>query len=175
VNAITIILLEILHIVAIAMMSTSTKSMSVTLSKAHNLAWRKFLTTQIMLIEQIERDLAQAELPSLSWYDVLFALSEVSEHKLRLHELAQAVLLSRSNLTRLVDRLEATGLIQREQCPSDRRGAFAAITDEGFEMLDRMWVVYGQGIEKYFACHLDTNEVKFLIKILNKIADATGS
>jgi DNA-binding MarR family transcriptional regulator len=164
-----------LQIVAFATISISIKSMSVKLSKAHNLAWRKFLTAQVTLIEQIERDLAQAELPPLSWYDVLFTLSEASEHKLRLHELAQAVLLSRSNVTRLVDRLEVAGLIKREQCPNDRRGAFAVITEEGFRMRDRMWEVYGQGIEKYFACHLDTNEVKFLVKILNKITNATDS
>jgi DNA-binding MarR family transcriptional regulator len=165
---------EILHIVAVTLIFTSTQSMPVKLSKLHNLAWRRFLTAQITLIEQIEQDLAQAKLPPLSWYDVLFTLSEASEHKLRLHELAQAVLLSRSNLTRLVDRLEDAGLIQREQCPSDRRGAFAVITDEGFKMLDRMWVVYGQGIEKYFACHLDINEVKFFVKILNRMTCPTN-
>jgi DNA-binding MarR family transcriptional regulator len=139
------------------------------LSKAHNLAWRKFLTTHVLLLEQIERDLAEASLPPLSWYDVLFALSEAAEHKLRLHELAQAVLLSRSNVTRLVDRLEVAGLIEREPCPSDRRGAFAVITDAGFKTLDQMWLIYGQGIEKYFASYLDTAEVKFLVKILNKM------
>jgi DNA-binding MarR family transcriptional regulator len=145
------------------------------LSKTHNLAWRKFLVAHVMLIEHIERDLAEAELPPLSWYDVLFALSEAPEHKLRLHELAEAVLLSRSNLTRLVDRLEVAGLIQREQCPSDRRGAFAVITDAGFTMLDQMWSIYGQAIEKYFACHLDTSEVKFLVKILNRITKEMNS
>jgi DNA-binding MarR family transcriptional regulator len=143
--------------------------MSVNLSKTHNLAWRKFLTAHVILIEQIERDLAQANLPPLSWYDVLFALSEASDRKLRLHELAQAVLLSRSNLTRLVDRLESAGLIEREACEIDRRGAFAAITDEGIEMLDRMWSVYGRGIEQYFACHVDPTEVKLLVKILDRM------
>ncbi len=146
--------------------------MPVNLSKAHNLAWRKFLTAHLKLLEQIERDLAQANLPPLSWYDVLFALSEASEYKLRLHELAQAVLLSRSNLTRLVDRLEVAGLIRREQCPQDRRGAFAVITDEGLMMRDRMWSVYGQGIENYFAARLDVGEVKFLIKILDRMTNA---
>jgi DNA-binding MarR family transcriptional regulator len=143
--------------------------MSVNLSKAHNLAWRKFLTAHVILIEQIERDLAQAKLPPLSWYDVLFALSEASDRKLRLHELAQAVLLSRSNLTRLVDRLEGAGLIEREACEIDRRGAFAAIADEGIAMLDRMWSVYSRGIERYFACHLDPTEVKLLVKILDRM------
>lgn len=173
--ATAIILPESLQIVALATISASIKPMSAKLSKIHNLAWRKFLIAQVTLTEQIERDLAQASLPPLSWYDILFTLSEASERKLRLHELAQAVLLSRSNVTRLVDRLEVAGLIQREKCPSDRRGAFAVITDEGFRMLDQMWDVYGQGIEKYFACHLDANEVKFLVKILNRITNATDS
>lgn len=167
--AIAIILSKILHIVAIAIILIAIKFMPINLNKAHNLAWRKFLTAHVLLIEQIERDLTQADLPPLSWYDVLFALSEAPEHKLRLHELAQAVLLTRSNLTRLVDRLEVAGLIQREQCSSDRRGAFASITDEGHKMLDRMWAVYGQAIEKYFACHLDATEVKLFIRILNRI------
>lgn len=146
--------------------------MPVNLSKAHNLAWRKFLTAHVILIEQLERDLAQAQLPPLSWYDVLFALAEASESKLRLHELAQAVLLSRSNLTRLVDRLEVAGLIRREQCPSDRRGAFAVITEAGQAMRDRMWSVYSQGIENYFAAYLDIGEVKFLIEILDRMTKA---
>lgn len=146
--------------------------MPVNLSKAHNLAWRKFLTANVTLLEQIERDLAQAKLPPLSWYDVLFALSEASEHKLRLHELAEAVLISRSNLTRLVDRLEVAELIRREQCPRDRRGAFAVITAAGHATRDRMWVVYGQGIKNYFADYLDVGEVKFLIKILDRLTNA---
>ena len=148
--------------------------MPVNLSKAHNLAWRKFLTAHVTLLEQIELDLAQAKLPPLSWYDVLFALSEASEYKLRLHELAQAILLSRSNLTRLVDRLEVAGLIRREQCPIDRRGAFAVITDEGHAMRDLMWSVYGQGIKNYFADYLDVGEAKFLMKILDRMTTAVN-
>jgi DNA-binding MarR family transcriptional regulator len=149
--------------------------MSIELSKVHNLAWRRFLTAHVILIEKIEADLAQAGLPPLGWYDVMFALSEASEHKLRLHELAQAVLITRSNLTRLLDRIELAGLIQREKCPSDRRGAFAVLTEAGCKMLDRMWIVYGQGIEKYFACHLEPQEVEFLLGILNKMTSSPDS
>jgi DNA-binding MarR family transcriptional regulator len=138
------------------------------LSKVQNLAWRKFLVAHVKLVDSVERDLAQAKLPPLAWYDVLYTLSEATESKLRLHELAQAVLLSRSNLTRLVDRLEIAGLIRKEICQSDRRGAFAVITDEGLKMLDQMWEIYGKGIMKYFACHLDSEEAKILIKILNR-------
>jgi DNA-binding MarR family transcriptional regulator len=139
------------------------------LTKVHNLAWRKLLVTHVKLLEDVERDLAQANLPPLAWYDVLYTLSEAPELRVRLNELAKAVLLSKSNLTRLVDRLEAAGLIQRENCPDDRRGAFAVITGEGLKILDQMWAVYSLGIKKYFACHLDAEEAKMLIKILNKL------
>ena len=143
--------------------------MSIRLSKAHNLAWRKFLAAHAALIDQIERDLSAAELPPLSWYDVLFALSEAPEQRLRLHELAQAVLLSRSNVTRLVDRLERAQLLSREQCKQDRRGAFAIISEAGLAMLERRWSVYESAIATYFACHLDATEVKLFTKILNRM------
>jgi len=143
--------------------------MSDHLSKIHNLAWRKFLSTQVVLIEQIEQDLVKADLPPLTWYDILFAISEAPEKKLRLHELAQTVLLSRSNVTRLVDRLEKAGFLQREQCSSDRRGAFATISDEGLTILEQMWSIYEAAILKYFACHLDETEAKLFIKLLNRM------
>lgn len=149
--------------------------MSVNLSKFYNLAWRKFLTAHTIVIERIEQDLAAAQLPPLSWYDVLFALSQAPDRKLRLHELAQAVLLSRSNVTRLVDRLEGVGLLQREQCERDRRGAFAVVTSEGLATLEQMWSVYESGIAKYFACHLNETEVKLFTKILNRMTMASAS
>ncbi len=83
-------------------------------------AWRAFLTAHTMLVEAIERDLARAELPPLGWYDVLFALEEVPRRRLRMAVLSRAVVLSRSNLTRLVDRLEAAGLLRREAVPGAR-------------------------------------------------------
>ena len=145
------------------------------LSKTHNLAWRKFLCAHVVLLERIEQDLAGADLPPLTWYDILFAISEAPEQKLRLHELAQTVLLSRSNVTRLVDRLEKAGLLQREQCNSDRRGAFATISDKGLTILEQMWSVYEVAILKYFASHLDETEAKILIKLLNRMIRFSNS
>jgi DNA-binding MarR family transcriptional regulator len=139
------------------------------LDAASNTAWRAFLTVHARVIELIERELAAAELPPLEWYDVLFALKEAPDHRLRLHELAQAVLLSRTNMTRLVDRLEAAGLIRRERCTSDRRGAFAVLTEEGLAMQQRMWPAYAQGITEYFACHLSDEEVSILTKAFKRV------
>lgn len=139
------------------------------LDSPRNLAWRVFLTAHVTLVELIERDLALSGLPPLGWYDVLYALEENSDHRLRMHELARAVLISRSNITRLVDRLEAEGLLRREPCPRDRRGAFAVITKEGLAMRQKMWTVYSLGIAQYFGSYLSDEEVELLTKIFKRM------
>jgi len=104
-------------------------------------AWRALLRGQALVLEQVERELAAAGLPPLGWYDVLTELDKAGG-RLRIHELADAVVLSRSGLSRLLDRLEAAGLLRREPCEGDRRGAYAAITGEGRAKLAEMWPVY---------------------------------
>src|SRR5918997_3145626 len=101
------------------------------LDERHLAAWRTFITAHAAVIDAIERDLRAAGVISLTWYDVLIELAEAPNRRLRLHELARAVVLSRSGLTRLVDRIEAAGLLHREACAEDRRGAYAVLTAEG--------------------------------------------
>ena len=93
--------------------------------------WPLFLTTYAVLVERIENRLAQAGLPPLGWYDVLWGLERAPHQRLRMSELAQKVVVSRSNLTRLVDRLEDAGLVERERSEEDRRGAYAVLTESG--------------------------------------------
>jgi DNA-binding MarR family transcriptional regulator len=138
-------------------------------------AWRLFLTAQARLVELIEGELAQAGLPPLGWYDVLFALEEAPKRRLRMHELSRAVVLSRSNLTRLVDRLEAAGLLRREPCPTDRRGAFAVLTPEGAQMRRRMWPVYADCIQRHFANHLGKAEAKVFIEVFERVLAAADA
>src|SRR5215213_3324818 len=137
------------------------------------LAWRAFLRAHAAAIGRIERDLAvwEPELP-LTWYDVLVSLVGAPEHRLRLRELAHEVLLSRSGLTRLVDRLEAAGLLRREPDPTDRRGAFAVLTEAGYEALRRTWPLYARGIKDHFARHLEGDEAAVLARALQRVADA---
>ena len=85
-------------------------------------AWRLFLVAHAVLLERIESQLRRAGLPPLAWYDVLWELEKATDRKLRMHELATRIVLSRSNLTRLADRLESAKLICREECANDRRG-----------------------------------------------------
>lgn len=82
--------------------------------------WRLFIAAQVKLLDRIEAKFSQAGLLPMEWYDVLLTLKEAPEYRLRLSELAEKVLLSRSNLTRLVDRLEKADLLHREACKSDR-------------------------------------------------------
>jgi DNA-binding MarR family transcriptional regulator len=124
----------------------------------HNSAWRLFLTAHVKLLDRIQAELSAADLPALEWYDVLLTLKEAPEQRLRLSDLAEQVLLSRSNLTRLVDRLEAAGLLQRERCERDRRGAFAVLTPAGAEMQQKMWKTYSKAISEIFGAHLNLEE-----------------
>jgi DNA-binding MarR family transcriptional regulator len=112
--------------------------------------WRAFLTAHSAMLRRISRDLEQAGLPPLTWYDVLAALRDAPDGQLRQVEIAERVLLSHSGLSRLIDRIEGAGLVERRQCESDRRAFFVALTDEGREMLKRMWPVYVRGIAEDF-------------------------
>src|SRR3954468_24862555 len=98
-------------------------------------AWRGFLRTQSTLLRELDEELTRAHGLPLSSYDVLVQLDEAEDGRLRMSHLADAVLLSRSGLSRLVTRLEKQGLLERLECENDARGAFAAITDAGREKL----------------------------------------
>ncbi len=102
-------------------------------------------------------------------HDVLLALYEAPDHRLRMHELARAIVLSRSGLTRLVDRLEAEGLLFRERSGTDRRGAYAVLTDAGLAALRQTWPVYAHGIAEHFACYLSDEEVRTLIEVFQRV------
>jgi DNA-binding MarR family transcriptional regulator len=142
------------------------------LDERHLAAWRTFITAHAALIDAIERDLRGAGVISLTWYDVLIELAEAPDHRLRLHELARAVVLSRSGLTRLVDRIEAAGLLRREPCPEDRRGAYAVLTPAGQAALHAAWPVYARGIATHFARHLSDADAATLDGALGRALTA---
>jgi DNA-binding MarR family transcriptional regulator len=133
----------------------------------HLAAWRAFITAHALIIERIDHDLAQAKKIPLHWYDVLIELYEAPEKRLRLHEIAQRVVLSRSGLTRLVDRLEQSGYLQRQSDPDDRRGYYAVITAEGVQALREAWQVYGKGVQQYFAAHLSAEQSDQLVALFS--------
>jgi DNA-binding MarR family transcriptional regulator len=132
-------------------------------------SWRALLNAHSTLLQRIEHALAEEHLPPLDWYDVLWALYRAPEHRLRMSELAEHTVLSRSGLTRLVDRMEAAGLLERQPAPGDRRGAFAVTTDAGRELLQKMWPVYGGTVREHFARQLTATELRALRDALSRI------
>jgi DNA-binding MarR family transcriptional regulator len=139
------------------------------INEPHLAAWRNFITLHAKLIDTIDRELIAAERLPLHWYDVLIELAEAQDRRLRMHELADKVVLSRSGLTRLVDRLESAGLLTRQTDPVDRRGAFAVLTDKGREALRQSWPIYASGIQTHFAAHLNDGEAKTLAEIFARL------
>lgn len=121
-------------------------------------AWRAFLRAHSTMLRRIARDLEDAELPPLTWYDVLAALRDAPDGRpLKQVELAERVLLSHSGLSRLIDRMEAKGLVDRVRCPGDRRSLNIQLTEQGEEMLEHMWPVYARGIAEDFLPAIGAN------------------
>lgn len=148
--------------------------MSRIIAKVGLAAWRAFITAHAEVIGAISKEMEAAGQVPLSSYDVLVALSESPEHRLRMHELARDVILSRSALTRLVDRLERQGLLRREHCGTDRRGAYAVLTDPGQEALSTAWPIYGRSIQRHFVDRLNDDELAVIRAVMSRIAAAEG-
>lgn len=142
------------------------------LPESHLEAWRKYYVSFWRVFAAIEVDLAAAGLPSLSWYDALYELYLAPDRQLRMNELARGALLSRSGLTRLVDKLEKEKLLERRACPADGRGQHVRLTDQGVDQLRKIWPVYRAGIAKYFSVHLSEAEAKQVTAIFARVVAA---
>ena len=135
-------------------------------------AWAVFLTAHAVLVGAVETQLAKTGLPPLAWYDLLWALERARDGRRRMHELADLVVLSRSNLTRLVDRLEQARLVRRVRSQDDRRGAYAEITAEGRKLRRKMWPVYAVAIDDLFGAHLTRAEAESVGRALREVLAA---
>ena len=139
----------------------------------HPSAWPAFLTAHDALVVVIEERLRAAGLPDLTWYVVLWVLERAPENRLRMHELADKAVIARSNLTRLIDRMEKAGLVCRERVSDDRRGAYAKVTDDGRDLRARMWTIYGPAIDELFLSHLTAEENAVLRELMLRLLDGT--
>jgi DNA-binding MarR family transcriptional regulator len=129
-------------------------------------AWGHLLRLQAQVVAHIEEDLRKMGKISLTWYDVLLALDNTAEKRLRMSEIAERIVLSRSALTRSVDKLEAEGYLKRQRCSHDERGAYAVLTKKGLRALTEARPIYWAGIKKYFAANMTTAEISELKGIL---------
>jgi DNA-binding MarR family transcriptional regulator len=113
-------------------------------------------------VRELDTELLAAHDLPLSSYDVLIYLRDAPARRLRMAELADSVLLSRSGVTRLVDRLEREGLIVRDTCTSDGRGLYAVLTDKGEELLAAARPTHLAGVRERFLRHFSEDELRHL-------------
>lgn len=140
-----------------------------TATDARLAAWDLFLEAQGTLLCRLERELhTECGLP-LTWYTVLLRLGDAPDRRLRMQELVGSLMLTKSGITRLVDRMAAAGLIARTTCPSDRRGAFASLTDAGSATLQRATPIHRRGIQQHFGNQLTDDELRALTRVLTKL------
>ncbi len=134
-------------------------------------AWRSLLEAHAVVVQRVEQLLQErAELP-FTWYDVLFQLDEAPDQRLRMNELADAVLLTRSGLTRSIDRIEAAGLVARQAIPGDRRSTHIVLTEAGRERLAAAFPVVTAAVQEWFGSQLTDEEAASLARILGRVRD----
>ena len=145
-----------------------------TLSARELSVWRMFLRAHASITRRLEHDLvAEHDLP-LASYDVLLQLAESPQRRLRMTDLADRVLLSRSGLTRLVDRLAAEGLVERQSCPSDARGTFTVLTEAGLGRLRQAAPTHLRGVEEYVTARLAADELDRLGALLSRLVPGSA-
>ncbi|MCM3884688.1 MarR family winged helix-turn-helix transcriptional regulator [Frankia sp. R82] len=133
-------------------------------------AWRALLQAHAHVTRVLEADLERAHNLPLASYDVLVQLSEAPDYALRMSELANAVLLSRSGLTRLVDRLVREGLVTRRSCASDARGTLAVLTPQGLDRLRAASGTHLKGVGRHVLSHFSRAEQEQLAALLERLS-----
>jgi DNA-binding MarR family transcriptional regulator len=134
--------------------------------------WRSFLRTHTHLLRQLEQQLQAHGKIAIGSYDVLVQLAEAPDNKLRMSELAEAVLLSRSGLTRLVDRLQKDGLVARQPDPEDARGTYTVLTGKGRDTLRDASQVHLAGVTDLVLTRLSDVELRQLQALMIKLDPA---
>jgi DNA-binding MarR family transcriptional regulator len=138
-------------------------------------AWRGMLRVHSALVKALDTELVEAHGLSLSSYEVLISLEAAPGRRLRMSELADSVLLSRSGMTRLVDRLERDGLLRRDQCTDDGRGWFAVLSDRGSELLAQARATHLAGVRERFLRHFGEVELQELATLWNRVVPGAGA
>ena len=132
--------------------------------------WRAFLEAHARLARRLDEELRVEHGLSLAEYDALLHLARVPGRRLRMNQLADRVLLSRSGITRLIDRLVAGGLVSRAHCSSDARGAEAVLTDAGYRRLRTASRTHLRGVNEHFLAVIDPEDLDAIGRALSTVA-----
>jgi DNA-binding MarR family transcriptional regulator len=131
-------------------------------------AWSHLLGAHALALRAVEAQLAAAGQPPLAWYDVLLEL-ERAGGKLRIGELGKRLVVEPHNVTRLIDRLEAEGLLRRQRASTDRRGVLVALTEKGAARRKQMWPAYRSAIREVFGAAVSTHDAETMTAVLKKM------
>lgn len=132
-------------------------------------AWRAFLEAHSTVIRALEREMQEERGLPLTWYDVLVHLSEAAGGRLAHKALAESVVLSRSGITRLIDRMAVAGLVRREPSPDDRRVSHVVMTEEGRGALRQAAPGHIRGVVEHFTRHLNIEDVPALQSFFSRV------
>ena len=124
------------------------------------------------MIDVLSREMEAATDLPIGWYEVLLHLQEAPRGRLRMHQLAESMLSSRSATTRFVDRMETAGLVERIVCPTDRRGLELVMTERGRALFHKAGRIHLQGIEKHFSRYLTESEAAVIEAALGRVLEA---
>lgn len=136
--------------------------------------WRAFLTAHARVSRRLDEELRLEHGLSLAEYEALLSIATAPERRIRMSLLAEQVLLSKSGVTRLVDRLVADDLVERRQCATDARGAEAALTATGLDRLRTAAVTHLRGIQDHFLEHVEPSDLTVLERALTAVAERAG-
>ncbi|MEM8926273.1 MAG: MarR family transcriptional regulator [Actinomycetota bacterium] len=139
------------------------------LTEAEQRAWRVFLSANMQLLERLDHELQQRSQLSLTDYEILSELSSAPDQRLRMSELAERVLVSRSRLTYRVDRLAGVDYVTREECLDDRRGLFAILTPEGADALAAATPGHVHDIRGWFFDLVEDDELEVIARVFTKM------
>ena len=137
-------------------------------------AWRGLLRTRACLVKRLDAELEQAHGLPTSSYEVLHHLAQAGSGRMRMRDLAEQAQLSRSGLTRLVDRLERDGLLHRCSCDHDARGAYACLTDAGRERLQEARSTQLALVREHFISRFSEGELSAMAEMWERIAPCNG-
>jgi DNA-binding MarR family transcriptional regulator len=141
------------------------------LSDDEQRAWRAFLAGSQLLMHQLGRELQHEHGLTHNDYEILVNLSEAPGRRMRMSDLAERCLLSKSRLSHQITRMEQAGLVTRETCPSDRRGSFAVLTDEGMRRLEKAAPDHVESVRRHFIDRLSGDELTTLHEVMHRTAE----
>jgi DNA-binding MarR family transcriptional regulator len=136
---------------------------------AHGEAWGSLTRTHAAIVGRLQEALAAADFPPLPWYEVLAAVAEAPERRMRMGDLAEALVITRGGLTKLVDRLVKASLLERTFCETDRRVSYATLLPAGEELLAEMRPVVVAELKVAFAAKLSAAEADALRETLERV------